>query len=438
MRGQRLLLLLLVFCPLLLATVPMRSPLAFAPLDGGQAAVQGVHVLAMAISPDGTLYAGGRHTQTLHAAGQPSLAEVGSVFMVSHDHGAHWTKRVSDEPPPGVLTRLSPWTDHTRWPNNFTVYQLVVDASHPTTIYAAGGFPFSRGDRGQPHLLLRSTDGGRTWTEILMHRVNLNATPPLVTNILVTSTNRQDLTYRRAHNAQTLVIDPRNPRHLYLGTDELGVLRSTDGGATWQYNPASPSIAPHVSEQLLLDPQPPTTLYVLIQDTTMAFLYRSEDSGTTWQRLWQGDYASGLFLEGHTLYVARWDGIYASVDRGRQWSLAVNARTLPGFTRKTVATLTGIAGRLDQALLDRWRGNAWYVEMESYLSDHVHGLYATTNAGATWSLVTDGRRGAQGALSGAVAFNGNPPGLWLDDGTQPRILFSASAVDGLYRWRVIP
>ncbi len=126
MRGQRLLLPLLVFCPLLLGTAPTRSPLTFAPLDGGQAAVQGVHVLAMVVSPDGTLYAGGRDTYDPRTPNQPNAYGLGSVFMVSYDHGAHWTKRVSEEPPPGYVTHYPPWTDHTRWPANFTVFQLVV------------------------------------------------------------------------------------------------------------------------------------------------------------------------------------------------------------------------------------------------------------------------------------------------------------------------
>src|SRR5690348_13442541 len=97
------------------------------PLDGGKAAVHGVHVMAMAVGSGGILYAGGRHVVALHTPNEPSQAEVGSVFMVSHDHGAHWSTRASDEPPPGILAHLGPWTDHTRWPNNFTVYQLVVD-----------------------------------------------------------------------------------------------------------------------------------------------------------------------------------------------------------------------------------------------------------------------------------------------------------------------
>jgi len=253
-----------------------------------------VHVMAMAVAPDGTLYAGGRDTHDPRTPTQPNPMGLGSVFLISHDHGVHWVKKVNEEPPPGYVTHFPPWTDNTRWPNNFTVFQLVLDRSRPSTIYAVGGFPFSIGDRGRPHLLLRSTDAGRTWADVLVHTVNLAAPSPLVTNIVVTPANRQDLTYRRVHSAQALVVDPRDPRHLYLATDELGVLRSRDGGASWQYNAPSPSAAPHVSEHMIIDPHNQKTLYLLVQDTTVALLHRSDDGGTTWRQVWHGGFASGI------------------------------------------------------------------------------------------------------------------------------------------------
>ncbi len=134
-----------------------------------------------------------------------------------------------------------------------------------------------------------------------------------------------------------------------------------------------------------------------------------------------------MFLEGGAVYLARSNGIYASLDGGLQWHLAVNARTLPGFAQ---------GASLDQALHDH-RSKAWYVELESSTNGRVDGLYASTTAGVTWSALWTKMRGAHGWLSGAVTNNGTP-GLWLDDAARPRVLFSASAVEGLFRWSVIP
>ncbi len=427
MRPQRLLLSFLALCPLLLGTTSARSTVALVPLDGGLAAVQGVHVLAMAMSPDGALYAGGRDTYDPRTPDQPNPYGLGSVFMVSRDHGAHWTKRVTREPSPGYVAHYPPWTDHTRWPANFSVSQLVVDPHRPATLYAAGGFPFSRAVRGPNHLLLRSTDGGQTWTEILVRHINLASRMPLVTNIVVTPANRQDLTYRHIYNVLGFAVDPHDTRRLYAGTDALGVLRSTDGGATWQYNPASPGAANHVTEQLALDLQRPTTVYVLVQDTTQAFLYRSDDSGSHWRKLWQGAYASNLVLNVSTIYMARSDGIYASDDRGLHWRSAADTRTLPGFVQ---------GAALDQALHDR-HSKTWVVELESSADDHVNGLYATANGGATWTTLWTKMRGLHGWLSGSVTTSGTL-GLWLDDTARPSIFLSASAVEGLFRWSLIP
>ena len=432
MRPQRLLLSFLALCPLLLGTTSARSTVALVPLDGGQAAVQGVHVLAMAMSPDGALYAGGRDTYDPRTPDQPNPYGLGSVFMVSRDHGAHWTKRVTREPSPGYVAHYPPWTDHTRWPANFSVSQLVVDPHRPATLYAAGGFPFSRAVRGPNHLLLRSTDAGQTWTEILVRHINLASRPPLFTNIVVTPANRQDLTYRHIYNVLGFAVDPHDTRHLYAGTDALGVLRSTDGGATWQYNPASPGAANHVTEQLVLDPQRPATVYVLVQDTTQTFLYRSDDSGSHWQKLWQGGFASGVFLEFGSLYMVRADGVFATRDRGLHWHLALDPRNVPGYVTP------GAAGTILQALHDQQTG-LWMIVTDISGAADPFSLFATSNNGSTWRLLTHGDREIGKGLALAIQdMNYGYKRMWFHDHGKPLILFTASDQDRLYRWKVSP
>jgi photosystem II stability/assembly factor-like uncharacterized protein len=405
-------------------------------LDDGKAAVHGVHILALAASPDGTLYAGGRDTYDPRTPNQPDSVGLGSVFLISHDHGAHWSKHVSEEPPPGFVAHYPPWTDHTRWPSNFTVFQLVVDPRHPSTIYAAGGLPVSTGSRGRPYLLLRSINGGRTWAELLVHNVTLATTPQLATNIVVTSANRQDLIYRHVYNAQALVIDPHDSRHLYIGTDALGVLRSTDGGMTWQYNAASPSVTVHTAEHLVIDPRHSTTVYALIQDTTVAFLYRSDNGGVTWHQVWHGGFASTITVEGRTLYLARGDGIYASIDRGLHWQMAVNPRTIPGFAVKMPF---GVAGMLLQAVPES-SVKAW--DIAAIINGRTtidQGIYVTQDAGVTWQRLADGRSSAPGSLS--LALRDMEEGytrVWRDRDAPNHILFASASLEGLYRWSNAP
>jgi hypothetical protein len=228
-----------------------------------------------------------------------------------------------------------------------------------------------------------------------------------------------------------LAIDPRNPRRLYLGTATAGVLRSTDGGTSWVYIPGSPSVLTGVAEQLLLDVHHPQTLYVLVQGTTFARLYRTDNGGTTWLLLWHGGYTSGLVLEKSMLYLVRSDGIYASTDRGSHWHLAVNPRTLPGFTDKTPF---GPAGLVVQAVHTQ---GIWYVVDDNAVKPALTGLFGTANAGMSWRLLTNGLRGPYGALADPPD-DGSQTVIWIDTTVHPSILLTASHVDGLYRWSLAP
>ncbi len=430
MRSSRLLLHLFCLSSLTVGAGPRQAMTVTGPLNREQVSIRGVHVLAMVTTSDGVMYAGGRDTHDPRTPDQPNPFGLGSVFMTSHDHGAHWATRVNREPPPGYVAHYPPWTDHTRWPSNFSVYQITVDPHRSSTIYAAGGLPFSRGSRTRPYLLLRSTDAGRTWGELLVLRVNLNTSPPLVTNIMVTPANRQDLSYRYTSKALALAIDPQDPRRLYAGTDGLGVLRSANGGVTWQYNPRSPSVAAHTAESLVIDPQRPMTVYALIQDTTIATLYRSDDGGSAWQQVWHGGWTNSLLLERGVLSVAHRDGVYASSDRGAHWRRALSLQTIPGFATQTPF---GPAGMLVQARHDRRTGGWQAVVVISSRTTVDQGIYLTTDQGATWRRQSIG---AGQALTLALRdMEYGYERLWLDDTTQPLTLYTARDPDGLYRWR---
>lgn len=430
MRSGTLLIPFFCLSSLMVGSAPAHSLVAIGPPTVGDAAVRGVHVLAMVVDPAGVLIAGGRDTYDPRTPDQPNPFGLGSVFMTSHDHGAHWATRVKREPPPGYMAHYPPWTDHTRWPSNFSVYQITLDPRRSSTIYAAGGLPFSRGSRTRPYLLLRSTDAGQTWGELLVRHVTLATTLRLETNIIVTSANRQDLTYRHAYKALALAIDPQDPRRLYAGTDGLGVLRSANGGVTWQYNPRSPSVAAHTAESLMIDPQRPMTVYALIQDTTVATLYRSDNGGSAWQPVWHGSWTNSLLLERGTLYVAHRDGVYASSDCGAHWRRALSLQTIPGFATQTPF---GPAGMLVQARHDRRTGGWQAVVVISSRTTADQGIYLTTDQGATWRRQSIG---AGQALTLALRdMEYGYERLWLDDTTQPLMLFTARDPDGLYRWR---
>jgi autotransporter-associated beta strand protein len=143
------------------------------------------------------------------------------------------------------------WTllpGHTNDPNNTDVFnrrtisKIVIDPTSPGTIYAA---VYGGGDNGSPGNtgIWKSTDAGATW-------VNTTAS----------------IDFRDSWS--DLVIDPSNSQNLYaaLATPSGGIYRSTSGGGSWF--PAGNF--PHNSDvgriSLAISQSSPNTLYAAIAD----------------------------------------------------------------------------------------------------------------------------------------------------------------------------
>ncbi|HSS77047.1 MAG TPA: hypothetical protein VLV54_09910 [Thermoanaerobaculia bacterium] len=114
----------------------------------------------------------------------------------------------------------APWS--TAHPRDGFVSSLVFDPQDPAVVYA------TYSTFGGIHVW-KSLDGGTTWQGL-------------------DGTGASRLPDLPAHS---LVVDPRHPQHLYLGTD-LGVFVSLDGGATWAVE--NTGFANVVTESLVLSP----------------------------------------------------------------------------------------------------------------------------------------------------------------------------------------
>ena len=79
-----------------------------------------------------------------------------------------------------------------------------------------------------------------------------------------------------AGGLNVLVADPSDGQRLFAGTDSNGVVRSDDGGATWQ--PTGAGVVGQV-RGLAADPYHPGVLFAAAGND----LYRSDDDGDTWQ-----------------------------------------------------------------------------------------------------------------------------------------------------------
>ena len=142
---------------------------------------------------------------------------------------------------------------------------LAIDPSDSQKLYVAAGMYLPAS--GRNGAILRSADRGATWS-------------------------RTELPFRLGGNSdgrgtgERLQVDPNKSSILFLGTNQNGLYKSTDGGVSWSQVPGFPTSAG--TTFVLFDKSSSNvgtatrTLYVGIAATSGETLYRSIDGGTTW------------------------------------------------------------------------------------------------------------------------------------------------------------
>jgi photosystem II stability/assembly factor-like uncharacterized protein len=221
--------------------------------------------------------------------------------------------------------------------------------------------------------LLRSSDGGETWTEVGDFDDRVTA----------------------------VTISPHDPTVVWVGTEPSGVYTSTDGGETWTHLdgltdlPSAdrwsfpPRPQKHHVRWLAVNPQDPETVYIAIE--AGAFV-RTTDGGETWE-----PHPEGARRDNHTLathpdapgrvYTAAGDGYAQSEDGGKTWAYPQD-----GLEHRYVWGLAVDAGDPETVVVSAASGarSAHTPETaESY-------VYRTTDGG--WERAMDGLPDASGTV----------------------------------------
>lgn len=227
------------------------------------------------------------------------------------------------------------WTPLTDRECSLAMGWIVLDPVDPDIVYAATGEQHFSGDSYYGCGVLRSTDGGTTWTQLGASVFDLNtATAGGVT-------------------ISRIVLDPRTAGSAAGATlhvaAENGVWKSTDGGVSWTRTLAAGGNGPAPATDLVMHPSNPDVLYAAlgrVAGDTANGVYRSTDAGATWTKLGggfpsrdvgrinlaiapsqpsilyasvQNDFNDAGGANGSLL------GIYKSTDGGESWALASNA-----------------------------------------------------------------------------------------------------------------
>lgn len=221
-----------------------------------------------------------------------------------------------------------------------------------------------------------------------------------------------------------ITFDPTNPDVIYVGTGDFnaadqfgeGILKSTDGGATWTQYAAdvfTPGAAgtPHYLNQntgvIAVDPNNPSTLLA----GARFGLFLSRDAGVTWSFLAFGanlqdplkpvddpaNYGKGInrissiYMDPTTNPTTVYVGVgYTSATYAQNNGIykgTLPVAGLPAFTK--VSTYAG-GGKVRLAAS---RGNATssltlYAQVHNLANSAALGTYVTRDGGATWKLLT--------------------------------------------------
>ena len=263
------------------------------PTDPGSTYVTAGRVNAIAVDPrdNNVVYMG---------------AAEGGVWKTT-DGGVNWTALTDDQP-------------------SLANGAIAIDPSSPDTVYIGTGEENFAYDSYYGAGILKSTDGGASWTNIV--GPFLRAT---IGKLAIHPSNGQTLLcsssigiYRSTDGAGAwkqvlagvgsgVLFDPTNGSIAYAAIGNVsgsingssnGVYRSSDGGVTWRPIGGSGANALPTANvgriALALAPSTPTTLYAAIQDSSggkfgdLLGIYKSTDGGNTWNALNAPDVCAGV------------------------------------------------------------------------------------------------------------------------------------------------
>ena len=337
-------------------------------------------------------FRGGRVLAVAGVPGDPSTYYFGSVaggIFKSTNGGLSW----------------SPIFDHQ---SISSIGAIAVADSDPNVLYAGSGEACLRGNISYGDGVYKSTDAGRTWTNIGL---------------------------KDTRHIGAVIIDPRNPDialvaalgHAFGPNAERGVFRTADGGKTWQKVLFKDDSTGAID--VVFDPHNSSVVYAALWQVRRqpwyfnsggsgSGLYKSVDGGLTWKQLQGGGLPEGnlgrigIAVSGadsnrvYALIEAKDGGLYRSNDAGTSWT------------------------RVNDD--ERYRQRAWYfshVFADPKQVDTIYvlntGAYRSNDAGKTFELLP--------------APHGDHHGLWIDP-ANPRRLFNSNdggvtiSLDGGKTW----
>jgi photosystem II stability/assembly factor-like uncharacterized protein len=223
------------------------------------------------------------------------------------------------------------WTSMTDRYFGGTIGAVAVAPSNPDVVYVGGGEYAIRGNVSHGEGMWKTTDGGKTWTQIGLK-------------------DSRQISRIRVHPTNPDLLWVAVQGHVWGPNPERGIFRSTDGGTTWTrtlfVNDSTGA------SDLALDPNDPSVLYAafwqahrkpwqLVSGGAGSNIFKSTDGGVTWTslRTKKGMPAGlwgniGLSVSGansrrvFAIIEADEGGVFRSDDAGETWTRTSEDRNL--------------------------------------------------------------------------------------------------------------
>jgi photosystem II stability/assembly factor-like uncharacterized protein len=340
-------------------------------------------------------FRGGRALTAVGVIGQPNTYYFGAVsggIWKTTNGGLTWTPVFDDKPVSSIGS-------------------IAVAESDPNVIYAGTGEACIRGNISYGDGVYKSTDAGKTWTNMGLHDTRH------IGRVLVNPRNA-DVVYVAALG------------HAYGPNEDRGVFRSTDGGKHWEkilyVNNKSGAI------DLAMDRANPRILFASFWEANRtpwsltsggpgSALYKTTDGGATWRK-----------IEGHGWPSAVLGRIGVSIspaDSNRVYAIVEALEELGGVYRSDDGGEHWTHTTDDH----RMRSRAWYythIIADPKTPDVAYalntGIFRTIDAGKTWAPLTG-------------LPHGDHHDLWIDP-TNPQRMANANdgggtiSIDGGQTW----
>jgi photosystem II stability/assembly factor-like uncharacterized protein len=220
----------------------------------------------------------------------------------SEDTGETWRKM----PDPGM-------PDRAVMPFACRVMRMAQHPGKPGTIFAGL----------EVNGVMRTTDGGESWTDVSSDLIRLAQSPHLKSKIVSDTYNEGML------DSHAIAISPADPDKVILAV-RMGLFESADQGATWRDMEVGRFSPTTYGRDIRVSPTDGNTLYAALSVAAASkdgAVYRSTDKGATWKRFDKVQVHGTVMsvalhqTDPDQVYIgARYDGeIYGTEDGGATW-----------------------------------------------------------------------------------------------------------------------